>query len=70
MGIKMIQACEVSCQKCPATIVVLDWRDAEKWGWAVPCDGGLQLCPCCLARHTEAVFAAMIAKTGDGGQER
>lgn len=51
MGIDFFHAWEVTCQHCPASIVVAQWRDAAKHGWAVPVDGALQLCPACLANH-------------------
>ncbi len=56
MGIEMldIEVCnvaKVSCQRCPATIIVSRWRDAQQYGWAVPSDGHLQLCPSCRTAH-------------------
>lgn len=51
MSIDLIDAWEVTCQHCPASIVVAQWRDAAKHGWAVPVDGALQLCPACLVTH-------------------
>ncbi len=64
MGIKTVHATEVSCQHCPATILVHQWREAAGFGWAVPSDGQLQLCPRRLVAHKErlaesAVLAAM-----------
>jgi hypothetical protein len=55
MGIRTvkIERDEVSCQRCPATIVVDEWRDAADSGWCVPSDGHLQLCPTCLASHPD-----------------
>ena len=66
MGIKTIQASEVSCQKCEATILVKHWTDAKTHGWVVPCDGHLQLCPFCAAFQKGVLFAtaeALDAKT-------
>lgn len=60
MGIKTVEASEVSCQKCEATILVKHWTDARLQGWAVPCDGQLQLCPTCLAHQKRVVFATSL----------
>jgi hypothetical protein len=56
MSIETIQASKVTCQQCPATIVVADWRDARKFGWAVPSDGQMQLCPVCLENHKQRLM--------------
>ncbi len=58
MGIKTVHATVVSCQHCPATILVENWRDAGRHGWAVPVDGHLQLCPRCLESHKRRIFKA------------
>ncbi len=55
MSIRTITASEVGCQRCDATIVVSQWRQAAKHGWAVPVDGHLQLCPACLKRLKAAI---------------
>lgn len=73
MGIDFIHAWEVTCQHCPVTIVVAQWRDAAKHGWAVPVDGALQLCPACLANHKarlmELVHGQSDIDYGDTGKQ-
>ncbi len=56
MSMKTVTMSEVSCQKCGKTEVVKVWRDLRHKGWAVPNDGGLQLCPECLKCHKCEVF--------------
>ena len=48
----------VSCQHCPACIVVPKWPDARTQGWAVELDGNaeLQLCPACVAAHNKKLI--------------
>lgn len=58
MGIKTIEAAEVSCNHCPETIVVRLWEDAAQHGWGVPSEGHFQLCPSCLAKHKRALFGS------------
>ena len=53
MGIHYIEAAEVQCQRCKATILVRHWQDARQHNWAVPCDGNVQLCPDCVAACRE-----------------
>ena len=60
VGIKTVQAVEVGCNHCPGTILVEHWRDASKFGWAVPVDGQLQLCPRCLEAHKRAIFGDAV----------
>ncbi len=61
MSIHTITAEKVTCQQCDNTIIVEQWRDAAKHGWAVPTDGGLQLCPLCLDVHKAGLIARAIA---------
>ena len=58
MGIESISASKVTCQRCDAVIIVEKWWDARKHGWAVPCDGQLQLCPTCVA-YERGVMSAL-----------
>ena len=51
MSIETISASKITCQHCPATLIVEKWQDARNHGWAVPNDGQLQLCPVCLENH-------------------
>ena len=57
-----ITVCQVSCQEsnCAETIVVENWRDAEKHGWSVPVDGHFQMCPKCYPSYVEKLFANAI----------
>ena len=59
----VVKVFEVSCQEdsCTETIVVNSWRDAEKYGWCVPIDGGLQMCPKCHKAYKERIFATAIS---------
>ena len=61
MGIRHIEVAEVSSQKCDEVILVENWRDAAKHGWAVPPDGHLQLCPICLRVHKAVMLATAEA---------
>lgn len=63
MGIRMIEATEVSCQQCDATVLVKHWRDARHSGWVVPTDGQLHLCPDCAQARIDEVFAAAVPST-------
>lgn len=54
----------VSCQRCGREIIVPKWRDAEQYGWAVPADGNLQLCPECLPEYKEEIIAGAV-RIGD-----
>ena len=47
--------CEVSCQECEETIVLKNWRDAEKYGWSVPSDGHIHMCPACSKIHMDTL---------------
>lgn len=60
MGFKDVDACEVSCQRCEATILVKKWSDARDHGWVVPCDGLLQLCPKCVVVHKAQLSAVAV----------
>lgn len=60
MGIETVTAVKVSCQKCEATILVAQWQDAREHGWAVPCDGQLQLCPRCLLVQKGILMATAV----------
>lgn len=60
MGIKSINASLVSCQRCPSTILVVQWWDAAQSGWAVPSDGHLQLRPECVAKQKAAFSAEFL----------
>ncbi len=60
MAIRHIEVAEVECQRCQATILVKDWRDARDHGWAVPCDGHLQLCPKCVEFQRGVLSATAV----------
>ena len=60
MGIKTIQADEVSCQRCNETIIVRNWWQARKLGWTVPCDGLLHLCPKCSLIQKGVLLATAV----------
>ena len=60
MALKYIGAFEVSCQLCDATILLKKWQDAREHGWAVPCDGLLQLCPRCVIFRKGVLSATAI----------
>ena len=60
MGITTLTADKVTCQNCDATILVEHWQDARKVGWAVPCDGHLQLCPLCAQYRRGQLSATAI----------
>lgn len=58
MGIEPILAYEVTCQQCKATITTIgNWQEAPKYGWTVPPDGQLQLCPKCTAFQRREILA-------------
>ena len=61
MGIRTVEACEVSCQRCPKTVLVAHWQDARDHGWCVPVDGQLQLCPECLLIQKGMLLATAIS---------
>jgi len=60
MGIETIQACRVTCQNCKAEVIVEKWVQARALGWAVPCDGRLQLCPNCVIYQKGVLSATAI----------
>ncbi len=60
MGLEAIDAWKVSCQRCEETIVVEEWQDARKHGWAVPSDGHLHLCPKCVEFHKGVLSATAV----------
>lgn len=60
MGIRTIEATEISCQRCQKTLIVKHWRDARNHGWAVPADGQMQLCPECVLIHKGMIMATAI----------
>lgn len=62
MSIETVQACKVTCQHCPATIVVENWRDASNFGWDVPSDGFGQLCPVCLENEQKRLILRPAVK--------
>lgn len=62
MGIRGVDAVEVSCQNCTATILVKEWPYAARHGWAVPSDGHLQLCPDCVLKQKADFKAESIQK--------
>jgi len=58
----VVKVCEVSCQEdhCTETIIVNNWRDAEKHGWSVPVDGQFQMCPKCYEAYKKRIFVTAI----------
>ncbi len=68
MGLKTIEACEVTCQKCGRTLIVKEWPMARDHGWAVPADGQLQLCPVCVAYQKGLLNATAIRPDLEPGQ--
>lgn len=65
LSIKHIEVAEVGCERCDKTIVVHKWTDARNHGWAVPCDGHLQLCPACVQFEKGVLSATAVNASGN-----
>lgn len=55
MAIHISEMCLVTCDKCPAYIIIPRWQDASKLGWSAPIDGAFQWCPGCTKAHVDGL---------------
>ena len=57
MAIKCINLVQVICDDCGKSILLENWQEASKLGWAAPIDGAVQQCPPCLEKYKDKIFA-------------
>ena len=56
MAIKCIKLIQVICDVCGRSIMLDNWQDASKLGWAAPIDGAFQKCPECNKKYVDKIF--------------
>ena len=54
--IKCLELIQVICDGCGTSIMLDQWQDAAKLGWAAPIDGAFQRCPKCEEAHKDSIF--------------